>query len=219
MRLPAGRTTNGLAAISVAVFLLLALANRVDDAAIIAGFIPARIGDPALLAGMAAVPAWLTPLSCTLIHAGWLHIGFNMLMLVFCGRQVEHVLGWGGTLVLYGVGAYAACLAQWAVDPGSTNPMVGASGAISAIIATYSLLYSQQQVRKMGPLSANLVRVLWLAAGWIAIQLMIGVATSGGFGELGQIAIAAHIGGFLAGLILTRPLLRWRFRKKPKAVN
>jgi membrane associated rhomboid family serine protease len=219
VRLPAGRTTNGLAAISVAVFLLLALANRVDDAAIIAGFIPARIGDPALLAGMAAVPAWLTPLSCTLIHAGWLHIGFNMLMLVFCGRQVEHVLGWGGTLVLYGVGAYAACLAQWAVDPGSTNPMVGASGAISAIIATYSLLYSQQQVRKMGPLSANLVRVLWLAAGWIAIQLMIGVATSGGFGELGQIAIAAHIGGFLAGLILTRPLLRWRFRKKPKAVN
>ncbi|ETI64400.1 rhomboid-family protein [Sphingobium sp. C100] len=219
MRLPAGRTTNGLAAISVAVFLLLALANRVDDAAIIAGFIPARIGDPALLAGMAAVPAWLTPLSCTLIHAGWLHIGFNMLMLVFCGRQVEHVLGWGGTLVLYGVGAYAACLAQWAVDPGSTNPMVGASGAISAIIATYSLLYSQQQVRKMGPLSANLVRVLWLAAGWIAIQLMIGVATSGGFGELGQIAIAAHIGGFLAGLILTRPLLRWRFRKKPKVVN
>ena len=219
MRLPAGRTTNGLAAISVAVFLLLALANRVDDAAIIAGFIPARIGDPALLAGMAAVPAWLTPLSCTLIHAGWLHIGFNMLMLVFCGRQVEHVLGWGGTLVLYGVGAYAACLAQWAVDPGSTNPMVGASGAISAIIATYSLLYSQQQVRKMGPLSANLVRVLWLAAGWIAIQLMIGVATSGGFGELGQIAIAAHIGGFLAGLILTRPLLRWRFLKKPKVVN
>jgi membrane associated rhomboid family serine protease len=219
VRLPAGRTTNGLAAISVAVFLLLALANRVDDAAIIAGFIPARIGDPALLAGMAAVPAWLTPLSCTLIHAGWLHIGFNMLMLVFCGRQVEHVLGWGGTLVLYGVGAYAACLAQWAVDPGSTNPMVGASGAISAIIATYSLLYSQQQVRKMGPLSANLVRVLWLAAGWIAIQLMIGVATSGGFGELGQIAIAAHIGGFLAGLILTRPLLRWRFRKKPKVVN
>jgi len=191
----------------------------VDDAAIMAGFIPARIGDPDLLAGMAAVPAWLTPLSCTLVHAGWLHIGFNMLMLVFCGRQVEHVLGWSGTLALYGVGAYAACLAQWLVDPGSTNPMVGASGAISAIIATYSLLYSQQQVRKVGPLSANLVRVLWLTAGWIAIQLMIGVATSGGVGDLGQIAIAAHIGGFLAGLALTRPLLRWRFRKKPRAVQ
>ena len=121
--------------------------------------------------------------------------------------------------MLYGVGAYAACLAQYLVDPASTNPMVGASGAISAIIATYSLLYSQQQVRKVGPLSANLVRVLWLAAGWIAIQLMIGVATSGGAGGLGQIAIAAHIGGFLGGLALTRPLLRWRFRKKPRAVH
>jgi membrane associated rhomboid family serine protease len=148
-----------------------------------------------------------------------MHIGFNMFMLLFCGRQVEHVLGWGGTLFLYGVGAYAACLAQWAIDPVSTNPMVGASGAISAIIATYSLLYSQQQVRRIGPLSANVVRVLWLAAGWIGIQLMIGVATAGGFGDLGQIAIAAHIGGFLAGLVLTRPLLRWRFRKKPRAVH
>ncbi|HAF42694.1 MAG TPA: rhomboid family intramembrane serine protease [Sphingobium sp.] len=211
--------TNGIAATSVAAFLLLLLTDRVGDAAIIGGFIPARVDDSALLAGMAAVPVWLTPLSCTLLHAGWLHIGFNMLMLLFCGRQVEHVLGWGGTLALYVVGAYAACLVQWAVDPASTNPMIGASGAISAILATYSLLYSQQQVRRVGPISANLVRVLWLAAGWIAIQLMIGVATSGGFGDLGQIAIAAHIGGFLAGLAMTRPLLRWRFRKKPRVVN
>ncbi|MDO7833774.1 rhomboid family intramembrane serine protease [Sphingobium sp. HBC34] len=219
MKLPAGRLTNGIAAISVAIFLVLYLAGRVDDAAIIGGFIPARLDDPALLDGMAAVPAWLTPLSCTLIHAGWLHIGFNMLMLLFCGRQVEHVLGWGGTMTLYGVGAYAACLAQWAVDPASTNPMVGASGAISALLATYSLLYSQQQVRRVGPLSANLVRVLWLAAGWIGVQLMIGIAVGAGAGGLGQIAIAAHIGGFLAGLALTRPLLRWRFRKKPRAVH
>lgn len=219
MKLPSGRATNGIAAISIAAFALLYLGGWVNDAAIVGGFIPARLGQPALLDGMAAVPAWLTPISCTLIHAGWMHIGFNMFMLLFCGRQVEHVLGWGGTLFLYGVGAYAACLAQWAIDPVSTNPMVGASGAISAIIATYSLLYSQQQVRRIGPLSANVVRVLWLAAGWIGIQLMIGVATAGGFGDLGQIAIAAHIGGFLAGLVLTRPLLRWRFRKKPRAVH
>ncbi|QGP80886.1 rhomboid family intramembrane serine protease [Sphingobium sp. CAP-1] len=219
MRLPAGRLTNGIAAMNVVAFLILVLTGRVEDAAILGGFIPARVGDPALLNGMAAMPVWLTPLSCTLIHAGWLHIAFNMLMLLFSGRQVEHVLGWGGTLLLYGVGAYAACLAQWVVDPASTNPMVGASGAISAILATYALLYSQQQVRRVGPLSANLVRVLWLAAAWVGIQLMIGVAMSGGVTGLGQIAIAAPIGGFLAGLALTRPLLRWRFRKKPRAVH
>lgn len=219
MKLPSGRLTNGLAAINVAVFLLLYLSGRVDDAAVTGGFIPARFVAPNLLDGMAAVPVWLTPLSSTFLHAGWMHIGFNMLMLFFCGRQVEHVLGWSGTLILYGIGAYAACLTQWAVDPTSTDPMVGASGAISAIIATYSLLYSQQQVRRIGPLSANLVRSLWLAAAWIAIQLMIGVATAGGAAGLGQIAVAAHIGGFLAGLALTRPLLRWRFRKKPRAVH
>lgn len=219
MKLPSGRLTNGIAATNVAIFLLLYLTGRVEDAAILGGFIPARIGAPGLLDGMAVVPVWLTPLSSTFLHAGWMHIGFNMLMLIFCGRQVEHVLGWSGTLILYGVGAYAACFAQWAVDPASTNAMVGASGAISAIIATYSLLYSQQQVRRIGPFSASLVRALWLAAAWIAIQLMIGVATAGGGGGVGQIAVAAHIGGFLAGLALTRPLLRWRFRKKPKAVH
>ena len=211
--------TNGIAAISFAVFLILYLTGHIDNAAVLGGFIPARVGDSDLLAGLAAVPWWLTPLTCTLIHAGWLHVGFNMLMLVFCGRHVEHVLGKGPTLLLYGVGAYAACGAQWLIDPGSTGPMVGASGAISAVVATYALLYSQQQVRRIGPFSANVVRLAWLAGGWIALQLLIGFATAGGMGDLGQIAVAAHIGGFLAGLALTRPLLRWRFRKRPRAVN
>ncbi|MDR7154510.1 membrane associated rhomboid family serine protease [Sphingobium xenophagum] len=211
--------TNGIAAISFAVFLILYLTGHIDNAAVLGGFIPARVGDADLLAGLAAVTWWLTPLTCTLIHAGWLHVGFNMLMLVFCGRHVEHVLGKGPTLLLYGVGAYAACGAQWLIDPGSTGPMVGASGAISAVVATYALLYSQRQVRRIGPFSANVVRLAWLAGGWIALQLMIGFATAGGMGDLGQIAVAAHIGGFLAGLALTRPLLRWRFRKRPRAVN
>ncbi|MDH2131717.1 rhomboid family intramembrane serine protease [Sphingobium yanoikuyae] len=219
MKLPAGRTTNAIALVTFVLFLLLLATGQIDNAALLGGFMPARIGNPGLLDGMAAVPWWLTPLSCTFVHAGWLHIGFNLLMLLFCGRQVEHVLGRTGTLILYVAGAYAACFAQWAITPESVNPMVGASGAISAIIATYALLYSQQQVRRIGPLSANFVRVLWLAAAWITIQLMIGVATAGGLGDLGQIAIAAHIGGFLAGLALTRPLLRWRFRKRPQAIN
>lgn len=219
MRLPAGRMTNIIALVTLALFLLLFLSGRIDQAAVLAGFIPARIGDPALMNGVPAVPSFLTPLTCTLIHAGWMHIGFNLLMLVFCGRQVEHVLARGGLLVLYVAGAYGACLAQWAVDPASTSPMVGASGAISAVIATYALLYSQQKVRAIGPFSQNIVRVLWLAAGWIVIQLMIGLAMGSGFTGVGTVAIAAHVGGFLTGLLLTRPLLRWRFRRKPRPVR
>ncbi|HKY82096.1 MAG TPA: rhomboid family intramembrane serine protease [Sphingobium sp.] len=210
--------TNAISAIAFVAFLLLSLSGQLDNAALLGGFIPARIEDPALLAGMSAVPAWLTPLSCTLIHAGWLHVGFNLMMLVFCGRQVEQVLQKGAVLILYVAGAYGAALGQWVLEPSSPNPMVGASGAISAIIATYALLYSQQAVRRIGPFSANFLRVLWLAAGWIVIQLMIGIATAKGLGDLGQIAIAAHIGGFLTGLLLTRPLLRWRFRKGPRSM-
>lgn len=208
--------TNGIAIAILITFLLQYLTGQIDNAAIMGGFIPARVGEPGLLAGMAAVPAWLTPLSCTLVHAGWVHIGFNLLMLLFCGRQVEHVLGWRGTLILYLAGAYGATALEWAIHPASTNPMIGASGAISAIIATYALLYSEQKVRRIGPFSANLLRLLWLAASWTALQLLIGVATAGGLGDIGQIAIAAHIGGFLVGLVLTRPLLLWRFRKRPQ---
>ena len=209
--------TDGIAAITFVAFLLLLFTKQIDTAAILGGFIPARMGDDQLLAGVQAVPAWLTPLSCTLIHAGWLHIGFNLLMLVFCGRQVEQVLQKRAVLVLYIAGAYGAALLQWLFGPGSPNPMVGASGAISAILATYALLYGQRSVRRIGPFSANFLRVMWLAMGWIILQLMIGLASArGGLGDLGQIAIAAHIGGFLVGLFITRPLLLWRFRKGPR---
>jgi membrane associated rhomboid family serine protease len=212
--LPPGRTTNIIALITLAVFVVLNMGGLLDSAAVIGGFIPLRVDG---LTGMeGATPPWLpvalTPLSATLIHAGWLHIGFNLLMLLFCGRQVEHVLGRGPLLVLYAAGAYAAAAAQWAVDPNNGIPMVGASGAISALMGTYALLYSRQDVRAWGPFSANVLRVLWLAAGWIVLQALLGFATRIGEGGLGQIAIAAHVGGFVAGLLLTRPLLRWRFR-------
>lgn len=211
--------TNGIAAVTIVAFLMLFLTGQIDNAAILGGFIPARFVHPQLLAGIAAVPVWLTPLSCTLIHAGWLHLGFNMLMLLFCGRQVEHVLDKGATLFLYIAGAYGATFTQWAIDPSSAEPMVGASGAISAVMGTYALLYSQQKVRAIGPFSANVVRLVWLAAGWIAIQLMIGIGTAGGVADIGKIAVVAHIGGFLVGLLLTRPLLLWRFRKGPRPVS
>ena len=211
--------TNGIAAITFAAFLATYLTGQIDYAAVLGGFIPARLNGPDPLDGLAAVPAWLTPISCTLLHAGWLHIGFNLLMLLFCGRQVEHVLDKIGTLFLYLASAFGGCLAEWAINPASTNPMIGASGAISGVLATYALLYSEQKVRRIGPFSANIVRVAWLATGWIALQLMIGIATAGGMGEPGQIAVAAHVGGFLTGLLLTRPLLRWRFRKRPNMVQ
>lgn len=213
MTLPAGRMTNIIALVTLMVFAFTALTGTIEQAAFIAGFIPARVmgipQPPALV--LPWVPFALTPLTTTLVHGGWLHIAFNLLMLIFCGRQVEAVLGRWPTVLLYGIGAYAAAAAQWAFDPHGMVPMIGASGAISALMGTYALLYSRRDVRAFGPVPASVVRILWLAAGWIVLQILIGVASTGGAIGDQSIAVAAHVGGFLAGLLLTRPLLRWRF--------
>ncbi len=170
------------------------------------GFIPLRLSGEV---GGFLVPAWLTPLSATLVHGGLFHLAMNMLMLVVCGRAVEMVLGSGSVALLYGAGAFASAAGQFIADPSSPVPMVGASGAISALLAVYAMLFSRNEVPAIGPIPAHWVRGLWLAAGWIGVQLLIGFAT---IGSEYQIAIAAHIGGFLFGLALARPLLAWRYR-------
>ncbi|MFT3968475.1 MAG: rhomboid family intramembrane serine protease [Sphingobium sp.] len=210
MTLPSGRTTNIIALVTLAVFLVIQIGGFIDQAAYIGGFIPARVAGVVPPEGLVMpwLPLILTPLTATLLHSGWLHIGFNLLMLLFCGRHVEAVLGRWPTVFLYVSGAYAAAAAQWAINPSGIDPMVGASGAISALMGTYALLYSQQNVRSLGPIPASVIRVLWLAAGWIVLQTLLGYAM---FGST-RIAVGAHVGGFLAGLLLTRPMLRWRFR-------
>lgn len=226
MQLPRGRMTNAIALATGIAFAVVYISGWNDVAAVLGGFIPARVSMPGLLdhAGLpvAAVPMWLTPLTATLLHGGWLHISFNVLTLVFCGRQVEQVLGGRLLALLYVVGAYAAAAGQWALEPQGIVPMVGASGAISAIIGAYALLYSNQDVRAWGPVPAYAVRMLWLGAGWIALQAMAalaGIGVPAGEGtDMSRIAIGAHIGGFVAGMAMTRPLLRWRFRNRPTGV-
>src|SRR3546814_8144855 len=110
--------------------------------------------------------------------------------------------------------AYEMRISDWSSDvcssdlPQSHVPMIGASGAISALLAVFALIFSRPQAPAIGPIPSHWVRALWLAAAWIGIQLLIGFAGGAGFGA---IAIWAHVGGFVAGLILARPLLRWRF--------
>ena len=174
---------------------------------ILGGFIPARIGGVIDLAG--AVPVWLTPLSVLLLHGSLLHLGFNLLMLAFCGRYVEVAVGPRGIAILYVVGAYAAAAGQFALGPLSTSPMVGASGAVSALLGAYALLYGERRATMSNRRLNAAVNVAWLAAAWIGLQLLVGLAMSDG---KQAIAIGAHIGGFLAGLVLARPLLLWRYR-------
>jgi membrane associated rhomboid family serine protease len=119
------------------------------------------------------------------------------------------ILGVGPLAFLYVVGAYLAAGGQYLIDPASPIPMIGASGAISAIIGVYALLFSRNEVKRIGPIPAHWVRALWLAVAWTGVQWMVGLASAGsGY----AIAWAAHVGGFLAGLALARPLLSWRYR-------
>lgn len=198
----------GYALACVILFVLLQITGFQGEAIVRAGFVPARFGTELILPPGAMVPFVLTPLSSTFLHGGWLHLIFNMVMLLFIGRQLEAPLGAKAMAVLLLVGAYAGALAQYLADPGSAVPMIGASGAISALLAVFALIFSRTQTKALGPIPAHWVRALWLAAAWIGLQLALGFAGGGGFGA---VAIWAHVGGFLAGLLLARPLLRWRF--------
>ncbi len=194
----------------VLVGAVLILTGRVDDAAIVGGFVPMRVGlDPALLVGAPPlVPVWLTPLTATFVHDGWLHLGFNLLSLLIVGTPTQCAVGLRGVIVLLLVGAYAAVAAQWALDPQSPVPMVGASGAISALIGAYSLLFGSAKAKPIGPVPAHVVHALWLGASWTLLNLVIGWTSA----ESGMpIAGAAHVGGFVVGMLLLRPLLRWRW--------
>lgn len=172
-----------------------------------AGFIPARVS------GMGtdfwAVPVWLTPLTSALLHAGLFHLVMNMAMLGFTGKETEKAVGPSGIAILYLIGAYVAAFAQWLSDPQAMIPMIGASGAASAVVGAYSLLFGRSRAKAIGPVPALAVHVIWLAVAWTAVNLLTAYAflTAGV-----AVAAAAHIGGFIAGLALAKPLLLWKWR-------
>ena len=195
--------------VTILISVAISLLGLEQVAAVYAGFIPGRasLGLAGDMPGL--FPVALTPVSSTLIHGGFLHLAFNLVTLGYCGVAVERALGARGIIVLYLVGAYAACAAQWLPDPQSPVPMIGASGAASAIVGAYALLYGRAKTRDIGPVPAWLLHVLWLLAAWTALNLAIGLLSA----QSGTpIAAAAHIGGFIVGLALCRPLLMWRWR-------
>ena len=199
--------TTGIAAVTTIVSLVVMASGGVDSAALTMGFVPARVGG-LLIEG--AVPVLLTPLSATLIHAGLLHLGMNLLMLVFLGSQVERVVGGWALAFAYIVGAYVAVAAQYLVDPGTTMPMIGASGAISALFGIYAMTAARPKWVTQSVAINRAIHAIWLLAAWVAIQWMSQLLFSG---QGMMIATPAHIGGFIAGLALQRPLLLWRYRK------
>jgi membrane associated rhomboid family serine protease len=200
--------TNAITVLTALAWVVAAVLGLDQQAALALGFVPARLSGAAV--PWPAIPAILTPLSATLVHSGLVHLGFNLLIFVWCGTAVERVLGKTGLITLYLVGAYAAALAQWALAPSATVPMIGASGAISAVMGAFALSFGRARMLTRSPTVNRWINVAWLLIAWVALQVMMGwLGNQQGY----LLATPAHVGGFAAGLLLQRPLLLWRYRK------
>jgi len=161
-----------------------------------------RVRTVARVAERAAVPEWLTLLTCTFLHGGLLHIVGNMLFLWIFGDNVEERLGRLRYLVFYLGCGTAASLAHYLSDPESTMPTVGASGAIAGVMGAYLVLYPHAKVLTLVPIFFFLELVvlpapLFLGV-WFVLQLFQGVASLGSVAT-GGVAWWAHIGGFGVG--------------------
>ncbi|HEY0413207.1 MAG TPA: rhomboid family intramembrane serine protease [Allosphingosinicella sp.] len=195
-------------AVMTAAAWLVAWTGGLDQAGLWIGFTPAHVTSGPLAMRIFAAAA--SPLTATLVHAGFLHLFFNLIIHLYCGRSVETIVGSRALVLLYVLGAYAAAGAQFVADPGETVPMVGASGAISAIIGAYAMLFGRNRVKVANATAATLINALWVIVAWAAIQYLLGSMFRSAMNL--NIAIAAHVGGFVAGLALARPLLLWRWR-------
>jgi membrane associated rhomboid family serine protease len=167
--------------------------------------IPADI-TTALGRGDYASQAMLGVLTHMFLHAGWLHLLGNMLFLWIFGNNVEDRLGSIPFAIFYLVGGIIAALGQVAIDPQSTAPLVGASGAIAAALGAYIVLFPGARILSLVFLGFfyQLLEVpaIIVLGFWFVLQLLNGVAALGAETAQGGVAFFAHIGGFVFGLVV-----------------
>ena len=169
------------------------------------GVIPAVLfGHEALPAELAVVAPPVTTLTSMFLHGGFMHLLGNMLYLWIFGDNVEDSMGRARFLAFYLLCGAAAVFAQALPDTNSNVPMIGASGAISGVLGAYLLLFPHARVLVGIPLGFVL-QTVHLPAGavlalWFVLQL--GSTLLSGTAEAGGVAFGAHIGGFIAGMLL-----------------
>jgi membrane associated rhomboid family serine protease len=163
-----------------------------------------------------AISIYSTVFTSMFMHGSILHFGGNMLFLWVFGANIEDAMGHFGYLMFYLAGGLSAAIAHIAFEPQSMVPMIGASGAISAVMGAYLLLFPTGSIRVLVFVGIPLifaVPALIMLGIWFATQLISGMAALEGAGDAaGGIAFWAHVGGFVAGAVLV-----WFFRD-PAAV-
>jgi len=137
------------------------------------------------------------------MHAGWMHLLGNMLYLWIFGDNIEDRFGHGKFTIFYFLCGLAATFAQMVVNPDSSIPNVGASGAIAGVLGSYILLYPQGKIKILAGRGVTYAPALLVIGLWIVLQLFSGIGSLQTSGQQGGVAYMAHIGGFVAGLLLT----------------
>ena len=187
----------------------LGLESTADGGAAVDGFfeqyglVPAHLS-AAIESGRGLGEQGLSILTSMFLHVDLQHIVGNMIFLWIFGNNIEDRLGRLGFIAFYLLAGVAAAATQFAIDPSSTVPMVGASGAISAILGAYVVLFPGARVLSLVFLVFfyQLIEVpAWAYLGfWFVLQLVDGLGSLGAAGSQGGVAFFAHIGGFLVGV-------------------
>ncbi len=197
---------HALVAINIAVFVYQMILGYEGGDTAYMGFVQKLAVTPSLLLSPSTwaqtpIPAPLTLLTSMFVHGGILHLAGNMLYLWIFGDNIEDTLGHLNYVFFYLACGLGAAFSQVIIEPGSTIPMVGASGAIAGVLGAYLVLHSRAQVLTFVFLLFY-IRIMYLPASvllgiWFAMQLFSAV-TGGGAG----VAWYAHVGGFLVGVLL-----------------
>ncbi|WP_083942804.1 rhomboid family intramembrane serine protease [Sphingomonas soli] len=208
MHLPRGRFTDALIALAAFAAIFAALAVGLGRASMAFGFMPAEF-----LAGgwqFAPVRSWLSPLASAFLPYDIISALFTGVLLLISGRYVEKSLGPVGLGVLFVAGAYAGAAARLFLTPSSPLPSAGLSPSLFAIVGAYMMLYG---VPRGLPVPQRLSRPLQIgviALFWLVIQLVFSLAARSF--EV-SVSMVDPLGGLVAGILLAKPLLAWRWRK------
>jgi membrane associated rhomboid family serine protease len=192
-------------------FWQLSLGDAQQQAVYSFGVIPSVLfATKSLPVELQILPAWLTIFSSMFLHGGWMHLIGNMLYLWVFGNNVEDAMGHGRFIVFYLLCGLLAALTQAVLNPDSEIPMVGASGAISGVLGAYLLLHPHARILVIIPIGI-LIYTPWIAAYWVlgfwfVLQILNSLVSAS---ETGGVAYGAHLGGFVAGMLLI-PLFKYR---------
>ena len=217
--------TWGLIAVNVVVFLYqISLGANAQEFIFAYSVVPVALthgipqtslpGVPAHIPFHTPSPVYLTLITAMFLHAGWLHIGGNMLFLYIFGDNVEDRMGHIPYLLFYLFCGVVAGITQVAVDPGSSIPSLGASGAIAGVLAAYLVLFPLARVRTIIFIvfffTIVTLPAFVLIGIWFLLQFFDGVAALSNVQQgMGGVAYFAHVGGFVTGLVITFLLRPW----------